>query len=231
MMSSGKKSLNIEVWRIAKINGNRLAIVGVYVTLLANNSNRSNPFLALTFLFATLWYLVILLLLHLNIFNICIYFCFRKHLQQDLCTFFIWSLMIASCLRLCSSTLPAHLPAHFTLPFALFFFLYFTLSSLESPYSPSSILIFWPLWAFQTRHTYLKNQSKHPHMRRKHVFVDLGYLVHNGCVQLRAITWEIYLFIFLNIWIILHCVNILHFHYPFVSWWKSRLFQFPGYYE
>lgn len=125
-------------------------------------------------------------------------------------------------------------PSPFYPSFCTLLFLYFTvfsLSSLESPYSPSSILIFWPLWAFQTKHTYLKNQSKHPHMRGKHVFVDLGYLVHNGCVQLRAITWEIYLFIFLNIWIILHCVNILHFHYPFISWWKSRLFQFPGYYE
>lgn len=62
------------------------------------------------------------------------------------------------------------------------------------------------------------------------VFLDAGSLTQNDAFQLHPFTCKLQIFTFLNSWI-LHCANLSHFHYSFISWLTSLLFTFPACYK
>jgi hypothetical protein len=59
-----------------------------------------------------------------------------------------------------------------------------------------------------------------------YVLLGLGYLTQGDVLKFHSFGWKLHDCFVFNNWIVLHCVDVLHFLYPFFSWGSSRLFQF-----
>lgn len=57
------------------------------------------------------------------------------------------------------------------------------------------------------------------------------YLSQDDYLQVYRFIWNLPNFIFLYRWRHFYCPHGPYFHYPFLSWWTSRLLPFPGYCE
>jgi hypothetical protein len=55
------------------------------------------------------------------------------------------------------------------------------------------------------------------------VFLSLAYFAQHHDFLFHPFSWKLYNFILLYGWIVLHCVYISHFLYPFIGCWAPRL--------
>ena len=63
------------------------------------------------------------------------------------------------------------------------------------------------------------------------VFFFLAYFTLYNRLQFHPSHQNWFKCILFNGWVILHCVYVPQLSYPFICWWTSRLFPYPGYYK
>ena len=63
------------------------------------------------------------------------------------------------------------------------------------------------------------------------MFFFLAYFTLSNRLQFHPPHKNWFKCILFNVWVILHCVYVPQFSYPFVCWWTSRLLPCPGYYK
>jgi hypothetical protein len=59
----------------------------------------------------------------------------------------------------------------------------------------------------------------------------LGYLTKDDILQIRSSVQEFHISVGFNSWVVLHCVNVPCFLYPFFCWGTSGFFPASGYYK
>ena len=81
-------------------------------------------------------------------------------------------------------------------------------------------------------------QGYHYHLSKFHICVSILYWCFSFWLTSLCIIGSSFIHlirtdsnVFINGWVILHCVYVPQLSYPFVCWWTSRLLPCPGYYK